>query len=233
MHMIVLAYGGKRPLKPAQVLGGPDWMKAKVFDIEAELPKSLSDQVKPPLHLAGPPRLYPAEVRRREAIKQVFRALLTNRFKLRVKHETQDLPVFELVSAKDGPKITKDKSADRPCRITDFGPERGLWMDVKSCGFSTFVGALSAIPELRSRVLVNKTGLHGRYSFKLHWTPKMPPGMPMRAGGGQGNLGAAPNEPSGRSLFTALRQQLGLRVVSGKAPVDVIAIEHIERPTPN
>ena len=204
-----------------------------MFDIDAELPKSLSDQVKPPLHLAGPPLLYPAEVRRTDAIKQVFRSLLINRFKLRIKHETKDLPVYELVSAKDGPEIAEDKTADRPCRITDLGPGRGLWLDLKSCDFRTFAGLLSAIPELRSRVLVDKTGLQGRYSFKLHWTPENYPGMPMSARPGQGNHSPVPSEPSGPSLFTALREQLGLRLVSGKAPVDVIVIEHIERPTPN
>ena len=233
MHMIMLAYGEKRPLKPDQVVGGPDWIKTQVFNIEAKLPNSLSDQVKPPLHAAGPPRLYPAEVRRTDAVKQIFRSLLINRFKLRIKHETKELPTFELVLAKNGPKIAEDKTADRSCRITDLGPGKGLWLDVKSCDFPTFAGVLSAIPDLRSRVLVDNTGLQGRYSFKLHWTPGNPPGMPTPARGSQRNQSAARAEPSGPSLLTALREQLGLRVVSRKAPVDVLAIEHIERPTPN
>lgn len=66
---------------------------------------------------------------------------------------------------------------------------------------------------------MGKTDLHGRYSFRLHWTPHIytPHG---RA------------KPSGPSPFTALRQ-VGLKVVPARAPVDVIVIEHIERPTPN
>ncbi|MEJ2007418.1 MAG: TIGR03435 family protein, partial [Acidobacteriota bacterium] len=108
----------------------------------------------------------------------------------------------------------------RPCRMGGLGPGQGLSMDVKSCDFSWFVKMLSLYPELRSRVLVDKTGLHGRYSFKFHFTPHVYriPGTP---------------EPSGPSLATALHEQLGLKVVSGKAPEDVLAIEHIERPTPN
>lgn len=236
MNMIMFAYGEQHPLKPAQVLGGPDWIKTVVFNIDGELSKSLSDQVKPPLHLAGQPRLYPSEVRRTDAVKQVFRSLLINRFKLRIRHETKVLPVFELVLAKNGPKIAEDKNTDRPCRMTGLGPGKGLWLDVKSCDFPTFAGVLSASHELwdralshgryqprdvqLSRVLLDKTGLHGRYSFKLHWTPHVytPPGTP---------------KPSGPSLFTALREQLGLRIVSGEAPVNVIVVEHIERPTSN
>jgi bla regulator protein blaR1 len=229
MNMILFAYGEKHPLKPAQVLGGPGWIKTKVFNVDAKLPKSLSDQVKPPLHAVGSLRLYPADVRRTDAVKQIFRSLLINRFKMRIKHETKELPVYELVLARNGPKIAEDKTADRSCRITDLGPGRGLWLDVKSCDFRTFAGLLSAIPELRSRVLVDKTGLHGRYSFKLHWTPN----TPMPAKGGQSNHSAAPSEPSGPSLFTALREQLGLTVQSTTVPVDTIVIEHIEQPTEN
>ena len=143
------------------------------------------------------------------------------------------LPVYELVLTKNGPKIAKDETADRSCRITDIGPGKGLWLDVKSCDFRTFAGLLSAIPELRSRVLVDKTGLHGRYSFKLHWTPEIPRGMPMPAGGGQSNHSAAPYEPYGPSFFTALQEQLGLRLEPSTAPVDTIVIEHIENPTEN
>jgi uncharacterized protein (TIGR03435 family) len=229
IDMIMFAYGKQRPLKPAQVLGGPDWMKTEVFNIDAELSKSLWDQVKS-LHGAGPGPfpVYP-EVGQTDALKQVFRSLLINRFKLRISHETKVLPVYELVLANNGPKIAKDETADRSCRITDIGPGKGLWLDVR-CDFRTFASVLSAIPELRSRVLVDKTGLHGGYSFKLHWTPKMPPGMPKPAGGGQRNRSAAPSKLSGPSLFTALREQLGLKVQSTTAPVDTIVIQHFENP---
>jgi bla regulator protein blaR1 len=230
--MIMLAYGEQRPLKPGQVLGGPAWMKTEVFTIDAELPKSLSDQVKGPLHAVGPGPGYP-EVPGTEVVKQVFRSLLINRFKLRIKHETKGLPVYELVLANSGPKIGKDETADQSCRITDVGPGKGLWLKVKSCDFDTFAGLLAAIPELRSRVLVDKTGLHGSYSFRLHWTPKMPPGMPKPARGGQPSHIAAPPKPSGPSLFTALQDQLGLTVKSATAPVDIIVIQHIENPTEN
>jgi uncharacterized protein (TIGR03435 family) len=237
----VFAYGEKQgPLKPVQVLSGPEWMKTEVFNIDAELPESLSDQIKPPVRGVGSFPSYPAGVGRTDAIKQVFRSLLINRFKLRIRHETKVLPVYELVLAKNGPKIAEDKTADRSCRMTDVGPDlpstfaRGKErrLDVK-CDFNTFAGLLSASPELRSRVLVDKTGLHGRYSFKLHWTPEVPIGMRTPTMGGQSNSSAASSESSGPSLFTALREQLGLEVRSTTAPVDVIVIQHIENPTSN
>jgi uncharacterized protein (TIGR03435 family) len=237
IDMIMFAYGGKYPLKPVQVLGGPDWMKTKVFHIDAEPSKSLSDQVKRPLNVAGP--ALGAEVPGPDVVKQAFRSLLINRFKLRLRHETKELPVYELVLAKNGPKIAKDETADRSCRITDVGPDlpsvfvrgKGRWLDVK-CDFGTFAGVLSAMPELRSRILVDKTGLHGGYSFKLHWA-EMPPGRPTPAGGGQPNRSAAPSKPSGPSLLIALREQLGLKVQSTTAPVDTIVIQHIENPARN
>jgi bla regulator protein blaR1 len=233
LGMIMLAYGEQRPLKPSQVFGGPDWMKTGVFTIDAELSKSLSDQLQPPFRSAGPPLSYPPEVRQADALKQLFRSLLIDRFKLRIEHETKELPVYELVLAKNGPKIAEDKTADRSCRITDIGPGKGRWLDVKSCDFPAFAGVLSAIPDLRSRVLVDKTDLQGRYSFQLHWTPGNPPGIPKPAMGSQRNQSAAPAEPSGPSLFTALREQLGLKVQSTTAPVPAVLIQHIENPAKN
>lgn len=234
INMIMSVYGEKLPLKPAQVLDGPDWMKASVFNIDAELPKSLSNQVKLPLRAVGPGPGVAAEVPGSDVVQQVFRSLLINRFKLQIKHETKVLPVNELVLAKNGPMIAKDKTAGQPCRIIDIGPGKGLWLDVQSCDFDTFAELLSASPELRSRVLVDNTGLHGRYSFKLHWTPGMPPRMRMPATGGQRSLVAAHSKPPSPSPFiTALREQLGLKVQPTTAPVDTIVIQHIENPAKN
>jgi len=242
IDMIAFAYGEKQgPLNPVQVLGGPDWMKTDVFNIDVELPQSLSDQINPPVRGVGSFPSYPAGVGRTDAIKQVFRSLLINRFKLRITHETKVLPVYELVLAKNGPKITEDKTADQSCQMTDVDPSlpsafargKGRRLDVK-CDFNTFAGLLSASPELRSRVLVDKTGLHGRYSFKLHWTPEIPTGMhtPTIAGQSNNNSAGRP-ESSGPSLFAALQKQLGLTVKSSTAPVDVVAIQHIENPAKN
>jgi|GEM_PF-806770 len=234
IDMIMSAYGGNLPLKPAQVLDGPDWMKTDVFNIDAQLPQSLSDQVRQPLRAVGPGPGVPAEVPGSDVVRQLFRSLLTNRFKLQIKHEKKVLPVFELLLAKNGSKIAEDKVAGSPCRITDVGPGKGLRLNVQSCDFDTFAGLLSGMPELRSRVLVDNTGLHGRYSFKLHWTPEIPPRMRRPATGAQRSLVAAHSKPPSPPPFiTALREQLGLKVQPTTAPVDTILIQHIENPARN
>ena len=221
--LIMSAYGqNMTPLGRKQVLGGPAWIRTDFYDINAKVNDSIVNGEWKKLSFA----------QRGNEVMLMLRSLLINRFKLRVRHETKVLPVFELVLAKNGPKIAEDNNDDQPCLMSGHPQGKELEMHVKSCDLRNFVGGLRS-PELMDRVLVDKTGLHGRYSFKLHWTPEMIPGMPMPKMLGQSSQSAMPTEPSGPSLFTALREQLGLRVVSGKAPEDVIVIEHIERPTPN
>jgi bla regulator protein blaR1 len=230
-ELIMDAYGQyMRPLNPDQVLEGPVWIMTDVYDINAKVSDSI---------LNGEWKKLSFGQRWNEAML-MLRSLLINRFKLRVRRETKVLPVFELVLAKNVPKVTEDKNDNQPCQISEYprGKDLELELDVKSCAFDKVVGFLR-FPELKGRARADKTGLHGRpqdiqlrrllldktglrgrYSFKLHWTPHIytPPGTP---------------KPSGPSLFAALREQLGLKIVSGKAPVNILVIEHIERPTPN
>lgn len=230
MAMIMDAYGpmdgnGSRPgfLSTEQVLGGPAWIRTDFYQINAKVSDSIVNGEWKKLSI--PQRLNEAML--------MLRALLIDRFKLRVEHETKVLPIFEVVLAKNGPKITEDKTDGRPCRMTGIpgvGPrERGF--DVKSCHLSDFLGLIALLPEARSRPLVDQTGLHGRYTFKLHWTPRRPPGMPQSTRGGQINQSATAAEPS--PFLTALQEQLGLTVQSTTAQVDTIVIEHIEKPTEN
>jgi uncharacterized protein (TIGR03435 family) len=80
-----------------------------------------------------------------------------------------------------------------------------------------------------SRIVLDKTGLTGKYDFTLQWTPESQ--TPMFNGTGDGNQGSA-NTP-GLSIFTAIQEQLGLKLESQKGPVEVIVIEHIEKPSEN
>ena len=217
--MIMDAYGpmdgnGSRPgfLSTEQVLGGPAWIRTDFYQIDAKVSDSIVNGKWKKLSI--PQRLNEGML--------MLRALLIDRFKLRVKHETKVLPIFEMVLAENGPKITEDKTNDRPCRMTGIPGEgpRKRGFDMTSCSLSDFLGVVALLPGGSSRPLVDKTGLHGRYSFELHWTPR-PPGMPK------------PADPSNTPFLVALRKQLGLDIVSAKAPVDVIVIEHVERPTEN
>jgi uncharacterized protein (TIGR03435 family) len=87
--------------------------------------------------------------------------------------------------------------------------------------FAEFLGTL---PEIGGRMVLDQTGLTGTYAFTLNWTPQ------------QLAESAASNgssDPSGPSLFAALTEQLGLKLKSTKAPIDVVVVDHIDPPTPN
>jgi uncharacterized protein (TIGR03435 family) len=93
----------------------------------------------------------------------------------------------------------------------------------------------NVLSRIVGRIVVDKTGLTGKYDFALKWTPDEGQGPMLPGGRGPGPDGAAPPPPdsSGPSIFTALQEQLGLKLESQKAPTDVLVIQHIERPSEN
>ena len=148
----------------------------------------------------------------REATTKMLQSLLAQRFKLAVHYEKQNRPVYALVVARPGrlgPGLTP---FTRDCAVKD-----------SACGMSLGGGTLRAVGQPLTiissvgrpdgRVIVDKTGLTGRYDFTLRYT--MQPG---------------PNDDT-PSIFTAVEEQLGLKLVPDTAPLDVIVIDHIERPT--
>jgi uncharacterized protein (TIGR03435 family) len=212
--LIVSAYGHNgHPLSPDQVSGGPDWIKSEVFDIDAKVEHALVEGEWKNLSFD-------------ERVNQVMlmlRSLLADRFKLMVRHETKELPAYALVLDKKGPKFAEDNTHPEIGGISARG--RGK-LEATSSDFTTFVSVLSMQPELGGRPVLDNTGLQGHYTFTFQWTPEN-----LAATGGQSADRASSSESSGPSLFTGLREQLGLRLESRKAPVDTIVIEHIERPT--
>jgi uncharacterized protein (TIGR03435 family) len=216
MGLIEAAYGQHgRPLTPDQVSGGPDWINSDVFDIDAKVEDSLVEGEWKKLSFDE----------QRNQVMLMLRALLADRFKLRVRHERKELPVYALVLAKNGPKFAADNTHPEIGAISARG--RGK-LEATSSDFTTFVSVLSMQSELGGRTVLDKTGLQAHYSFTFQWTPEN-----LAASGAQSADRASSSESSGPSLFTALREQLGLRLESTKAPVDTIVIEHIERPTEN
>ena len=104
-------------------------------------------------------------------------------------------------------------------------------LTVAYCGLDMFSTVLSRIV---GRIVLDKTGLAGKYDFKLQWTPDESQGPPIPGGPSNGLNGATPPpESTGPSLFTAIQEQLGLKLQSEKAPVDVLVIEHVEKPSEN
>jgi uncharacterized protein (TIGR03435 family) len=184
-----------------QLIGLPQWGYDKSFDIEAKLGEAQAAVFQ---------RL--SERERLTQTAPLLRAMLEERFGLRVHHETRVLPVYELVVARSGFKL---KQADGPENLYNMTTRNGGIRTPRSpIGARFIVGLSGAI----GRIVIDKTGLTGWYDIDLKWTP-------------DGSQTSDPNAPP--DLFTALEEQLGLKLVATKAPVDVIVVDHVERPTEN
>jgi uncharacterized protein (TIGR03435 family) len=212
-----------------QLSVGPSWIDSEKYDIDAKEEDTVAEKL----------QKLPFEEQDKQ-IRLMVRSLLADRFKLKVSHETKDLPVYALVVAKKGPNLTETKVATAaaggasapnkafrgvrfmgPGELTGTNINIGLLADV-----------LSEDPEV-GRLVIDQTGLKGNYDWTLKWTPG--PGAPMfkDADGGRAPTDALPPDSSGPSIFTAIEEQLGLKLESTKGPVECIVIEHVERPTEN
>lgn len=215
-----------------RILGAPSWVNTKRYDIEAKVA---------PEDAAKLDRLN-AEDRRDMLIP-----VLTQRFNLKYHHETRELPIYVLVVAKGGPKLTKGESLPPP-GLGGFPLEQNqpgspadehykLMMrpghvEADSVPINELVYPLS---QFLGRTVVDKTGLTESYIFTLRWTPdEAPPPRMGGAGGAAGPVQAeAGTDAAPLSLFTAIREQLGLKLELEKGSVDVIVIDHIDPPSPN
>jgi len=203
-ELILFAYD----LKEQQLSGGPGWTNSDTWDVVAK-PESTGspDQINP------------------EQIKIMMRALLTDRFKLTLKRDSKELSVYNLVVAKNGPKMPESKDAGGPGRAKrNIRMGRGQ-VDGQQISMQTLADVLSRVS---GRPILDKTGLTGIYDVKLEWTPDVTDG-PIKVNPAE----PPPSDPSGPSLFTAIQEQLGLKLDAQKAPVDVYIIERVEKPSEN
>lgn len=148
----------------------------------------------------------------------MMRTLLADRFQLKSHQETRTLPVFDLVVAKDGPKFSR---APETAQSGTRG-NRGQLTISKG----TMASLASTLSNILRKKVVDKTGLMGEYEMKLKWTPDdfQPP--PLQPNG-------PPPDPNTPSIFTAIQEQLGLKLESSKGPVEVLVIDSISKPTEN
>jgi len=155
-----------------------------------------------------------------QQIHLMLQKLLAERFGLVLRRETKEMPIFALVLDKG---ISKIRVHDGP--EVDFGIRPGDKGQVVFTGVSMPRLSLFLSMRLR-RTVVDKTGLAGVYDFELAWAPD----EPQRDEG----LESPPQpDPSGASIFTAVREQLGLKLVSEKGPVEFLNVTHVERPSEN
>jgi uncharacterized protein (TIGR03435 family) len=192
------------------------WLIASAYDVSIRqvsgLPSSFSS------------RNYDIEAKsaRQASRKQMMRMLQTlveDRFKLRLRHETKDLSVYVLMVAKGGPKLDENKNGE-DMEAGNSGAGREFY---RNYSMPIFANILSAHLD---DTVVDKTGLIGGYDFKLEFTPER-----VDQGGKDGHE-PAPNL-DGPSLFTALREQLGLELKRQTAAVELLVVDHIEEPSGN
>jgi uncharacterized protein (TIGR03435 family) len=177
-----------------QISGGPAWLATDRFDINAK---------------ASGDRTLTADQKR-----EMLRALLEDRFHLKVHRKVKEQSVYSLVVAKGGPKL-KTSSADEQSGMTLGSKGQTLEMRFSKWNMARLAGQISGN---EGRKVVDKTGLSGEYDFTLSYLDDR------RAVGGQ---------EDGPSLFTALQEQLGLKLESQKGPVEVLVIDHADKPSEN
>ena len=160
---------------------------------------------------------FPADAKEQQ-VRQMLQTLLAERFKLTLHKTTRQMPVYSLVVAKGGPKIHAVE--DGQAR-TSSGSGRLEATKITMQKLADLLGRGAGAP------VTDATGLKGVFDFTLEWSPTAPPDMAVADGG-------VPGGPAGPSLFTALQDQLGLKLDVGKAPVEVLVVDHIEKaPTEN
>ena len=154
----------------------------------------------------------PETAQKPEVFQQMLQNFLADRFQLRVHKEAIDAPIYVLSVAKNGPILT-------PAAVRESGGMNisGSKMTATGVGMEQLVTTLSTMVR---RQVVDRTGLEGRYDFQLNYSP---------------DLGLSTSHDSltdsGPSIFTALQEQLGLRLDSSKGPVESVVINHAEKPT--
>jgi uncharacterized protein (TIGR03435 family) len=213
--LIVLAFGADG----YQVEGGPAWIASEQYDVQATAEGNPSVQ-----QMEGP----------------MLQALLANRFHLTLHREMKQMPVYEMSAigasklqvSRDGSGIPYDVNAPPPlatgpgqpqtwfCGFPRSGPDVvNRTMDGRGLTIANLAKALERA-ELH-RPVIDKTGLSGKFDVLLHWT-------------GDSATGAtAPDPPDAISIFAALREQVGLKLEAARGPVEVLVIDHIEKPSAN
>jgi uncharacterized protein (TIGR03435 family) len=220
----MFANSDARAPEKVDIVGGPTWIDSTYFDIAAKADGA------PVGSMVGP----------------MLQALLEDRFRLQVHREKKDAPVYLLTVAKGGPKL--QATTKGTCTVVDYnhppaplppgqprprycgsrsmqGKGGGLML-MNAYGMTMAELAGERLPDFVGRPVLDRTGLDGMFDFQIEFLVEL-----RRAGGDAAAEPAA--EISGVPIFTALQQQLGLKLESGKAPVSVLVIDRAEKPTEN
>jgi len=223
-------------LQAFQIVGGPGWMQSEGYNIEAK----------------GDGK--PAS---RDQVFLKLRSLLEDRFQLKVHRETKELPVYALTVAKNGPKLQQPKEGGCfpvdangptppprppaaggqpqvfPCgSVGVMGESSGVRMQGGKVPMAEFIRILSMV---MGRPVVDRSGYTQTFDLILDFTPDQAvAGLPRPMGAGDpGSPPAAADPTAPPPIFSAIQEQLGLKLDSTKGPVEVLVIDHVERPSAN
>ena len=205
--LIKISFG----LHPKQITGGPAWMETDKYDVTA----------KP--DTAGIPSI--------SQLMTMVQQMLPDRFQLKFHREKKELSAYALTIAKSGLKITEETS--NPNGLPGFGGGGPRGLNVRNATMEEFAQFLQA--NVLDQPVVDQTGLGGkRFDFVLKWTPDGQQGAAAAAGGPRPEGAPAASSPDAPpDIYLAAQQQLGLRLESTKAPVDLFVIDHVEKPSEN
>jgi uncharacterized protein (TIGR03435 family) len=203
MTLLTFAYD----VRNYQITGGPSWVRDQRFDVTFTPDKAEIADIQG-LSRAAAEALFARH-------RQRLQAVLRDRFGLVLRAETHEMPIYSLTVAKGGHKL-----------ITPTGEKKGPSLNTSSdngaakmTGTGVYMSMVTpTLASLLGRFVVNDTGLDGPYNFEMKWTPSEGPQDP---------------DTAGPTIFTALTEQLGLRLEAKRGPVPVYVIEKIEKPTAN
>ncbi|HEY3836984.1 MAG TPA: TIGR03435 family protein [Bryobacteraceae bacterium] len=204
-HVLKTLLAAAYNLSPKAISGGPGWVETEHFDINAR-PQGM---------------LHPDT----DQQMTMLRKLIDDRFKIKFHREPRELPVYALTVAKGGPKLkpaAETPEGRQPLIITLF-PAGSAKLPARDAT----MGDLASVMQRATldRPVIDQTNLPGRYDFDLEWTPDE------FQFNGQGPRETA--ESTHPDLFTAMQQQLGLRLEATRGPVQTLVIDQVERPTDN
>jgi len=211
-NFLINSYDVKEDL----ISGLPDWARSAHFDIDAKVVNPDMDQM---------------EKLTREQRRQMLLKVLQDRFHLQAHLETKILPVYELIVAKGGPKFTGDGAA--AADIHAAAAKSGFTAGGMLVNDGELVGHIMPVSSLAyslsgevGRTVIDKTGLTGNYDFELKWTPEAEAGTSV-------DNGQTGPQSTASSIFTAVQEQLGLKLQPAKGPVETLVVDHVEKPSPN
>jgi uncharacterized protein (TIGR03435 family) len=178
-----------------QIVGYPSWVSTEHFDIQAKMDPATAATYHCLKGQQGNDQWH-----------SFMRQILEERFGMKYHREKRELPVYNLVIARQGLKLKESTSSKSGSRYV--GPGR---LTATRYSMSELAFSLSGTVD---RMVIDSTGVTGEYDFELTWSPDN-------------------SADAGPAIFTALQEQLGLKLEPAKAPVDVVVIDHLERPSEN